>query len=54
MNSFKEDHKEFTKNNKLIFKSQQRFRNEKYKLHTEEANEIALSANNDKRIQSIE
>ena len=54
MNSFKEDHKEFTKNNKLILKSQQRFRNEKYKVYTEEANKIAVSANNDKRIQSIE
>ena len=50
MDSFKEDHKEF----KLILKLQQRFRNEKYKVYTEEANQIALRANNDKRIQSIE
>ena len=50
MDSFKEDHKEF----KLILKSQQRFRNEKYKEYTEEANQIVLRANNDKRIQSIE
>ena len=50
MDSFKEDHKEF----KLILKLQQRFRNEKYKVYPEEANQIALRANNDKRIQSIE
>ena len=50
MDNFKEDHKEF----KLMLKLQQRFRNEKYKVYDEEANKIALRANNDKRIQSIE
>ena len=54
MDSFKEDNKEFTKNKKLILRLQQRFRNEKYQVYTEEAKKIALSANNDKRIQSIE
>ena len=38
--------------NKLILKSQQRFRSEKHNLFTEEVNKIALSANDDKRIQS--
>ena len=37
-----------------MLKLQQRFRNEKYKVYDEEANKIALRANNDKRIQSIE
>ena len=42
------------KNNKLMMlKSQQRFRIEKHNVFTEEVNKIALSANGDKRIQSI-
>ena len=46
MNSVTKNHKEFIKYNKLILKSQQRFRNEKQK--------IALIANDDKRIQSFD
>ena len=46
--------KELTKNNRLILKSQQRFRSEKHNAFTEEVNKIALSANSDKRLQSIE
>ena len=42
------------KNNKLILKSQQRFRREKQSVFTEEVNKIALSANDDKRLQSID
>ena len=42
------------KNNKLILKSQQRFRREKQSVFTEEVNKIALSANDDKRMQSID
>ena len=53
MDSLKEDHKEFIKNKKLILKIQQRFRSEKHNAFTEEINKIALSSNNDKRIQSI-
>ena len=45
--------KEFIKNNKLILKTQQRFRSEKHNVFTEEINKIALSSNDDKRIQSI-
>ena len=38
----------------LILKSQQRFRSEKDNIFTEEINKIALSAKDDKRIQSID
>ena len=48
-----EDHKEFIKNDKLILKTQQRFRSEKYNVFNEKLNKIALSSNDDKRIQSI-
>ena len=41
------------KNNKIL-KSQQRFRIEKHNVFTVKVNKIALSANDDKRIQSIE
>ena len=48
----KEDKKEFVKN-KLILKTQQRFKSERHNVFTEEINKIALSSNDDKRIQSI-
>ena len=54
VDSLKNDHKEFIKNNKLILKIQQRFRSERHNVFTEEVNKIALSANDDKRIQSID
>ena len=41
------------KNNKIL-KSQQRFRIEKHNVFTVKVNNIALSANDDKRIQSID
>ena len=36
-----------------MLKSQQRFRSKKNNVFTEEVNNIALSFNNDKKIQSI-
>ena len=53
-NSFKEDHKAFIRNNKLILKAQQRFRSEKHNAFTEKINKIALSSNDEKRMQSID
>ena len=41
-------------NNKLILKSQQRFRSEKPNVFTGEVSKTALSANNDKRIHSLD
>ena len=48
-----ENRKEFIKNNKLLLKLQQSFRDEKHDVFTEEVNKIALSANNEKRTKSI-
>ena len=51
--SFKDDKKEFI-NNKLLLKSQQRFKCERHNVFAEEINKIALSSNDDERIQSID
>ena len=53
MDNLWENHKEFIKSNKLILKSQQRFRSKKQIVFTEEVKKIALSANDHKIIQSI-
>ena len=45
--------KEFLKNDKLILKTQQRFKSEKNNVFTEEINKNALSPNDDKGVQSI-
>ena len=52
--NLKKDCKEFMKNNKLILKTQQKFKSERHNVFTEEINEIALSSNDDKRMQSID
>ena len=39
-------------NDKVLIKSQQRFRSDHHKVYTEEVNKIALSSNDDKRIQT--
>ena len=49
-----ENHKEFMKKNKVKLKSQQRLKSERHNVVTEEINKIALSSNNDNRIQSID
>ena len=41
-------------NDELIIKSQQRFRSDHHKVYTEELNKIALSSNDDKRIQTFD
>ena len=51
---WKKDYEEFIKNNTLILKTQQRFKSKSHNIFTEEINKIALSSNNDKRIQSID
>ena len=40
--------------NKVLYRSQQRFRNDHHKVYTEEVNKIALSSNDDKRIQAFD
>ena len=39
-------------NDKVILKSQQRFKSDHHKVYTEETNKIALSSNDDKRLQT--
>ena len=38
-------------NNKIMLKSQQRFKSDNHKIYTEKINKIALSSNDDKRLQ---
>ena len=42
------------KNNNLIFKTQNRFKSEKYNVFIEETNKIDLSSDDDKRMQSVD
>ena len=39
---------------KVLMKSQQRFKSDHHKVYTEEVNKIALSSNDDKRIQTFD
>ena len=48
------DYKDCLLNNEIILKSQQRFKSEKHDVYTEEVNKIALSSNNDKRLQTFD
>ena len=40
--------------NKVILKSQQRFKSEAHNVDTEEVNKIALISNDDKRLQTYD
>ena len=46
------DFKNYLMKNKAILKSQQRFKSETHNVYTEEVNKIALSSNDDKRLQT--
>ena len=48
------DYKDCLLNNEIILKSQQRFMSEKHDAYTEEVNKIALSNNDDKRLQIVD
>ena len=48
------DYKDFLLNNDIILKSQQRFKNEAHNIYTEEINKIALSSNDDKKLQTFD
>ena len=41
-------------NNKIILKSQQRFKSDYHKVYTEEINKISLSSKDDKRLQTYD
>ena len=53
VDSLKEDHKEFIKNNELILRSQKRFRTKKHNVFTEKINKAALSVNDDKKYNQL-
>ena len=46
-----ENYKDCLFNNKTVYRSQERFKSYYHTAHTEEVNEIALSSNDDKRLQ---
>ena len=48
------DYKDCLLNNEIILKSQQRFKSEAHNVYTEEVNKIALSSNDDKRLQTYD
>ena len=47
------DYKDCLLNNEIVLKSQQRFKSERHDVYTEEINKIALSSNDDKRLQTF-
>ena len=48
---YKRKQKKFIRKNKLVLKTQQRFKSERHNVFTEEIKKIALISNNDKRMQ---
>ena len=48
------DYKNCLLDNEIILKLQQRFKSEAHNVHTEEMNKIALSSNDDKRLQTFD
>ena len=48
------DYKDCLLNNQIVLKSQQRFKNERHDVYTQEINKIALSSNNDIRLQTFD
>ena len=48
------DYKDCLLNNEIILNSQQRFKSERHDIYTEEVNKIALSSNDDKRLQTFD
>ena len=49
-----ENDKDFFFNEKIILKSQQWFKSDYHEVYTEEVNKIALSSDDDKRLQSFD
>ena len=47
-----ENYKDSLFNDKIILKSQQRFKSDYHNVYTEQINKIALSSNDDKRLQT--
>ena len=49
-----ENHKDCLFNGEVILKSRQRFKSDHHKVYKEEVNKIALSSNDDKRLQTFD
>ena len=49
-----DDYKDSLFNDEIIIKSQQRFRSDHHRVYMEEVHKIALSSNDDKRIQTFD
>ena len=49
-----ESYKDCLFNNKTVYRSQERFKSYYHDVYTEEVNKIALSSNDDKRLQSFD
>ena len=49
-----ENYKDSLFNNKTILKSELRFKSDHHNVHTEEVNKIALSSNDDNRLQTFD
>ena len=47
-----QNYKDWLYNNKTVYKSQERFKSCNHDVYTEEVNKIALSSNDDKRLQT--
>ena len=47
-----ENYKDYLFNNKTVYRSQERFKSYNHDVYTEEVNKIALSSNDDKRLQT--
>ena len=54
IDSLRKIYKKFIRNNKSIWKTQQRFKSERHNVWAEEINKTALSSNNDKRMPLID
>ena len=48
------NYKDCQSNNKIILKQQQRFKSDYHNVYTEQINKIALSSNDDKRLQTFD
>ena len=48
------DYKDCILKNEIMLKSQQRFKSERHNVYTEDVNKIALSCNDDKRLQTYD
>ena len=49
-----ENYKDFLFNGEALLKSQHRFKSDHHKVYTEEVNKIALSSDDDKRLQTFD